>query len=263
MLRRPSDNPPRVKPRRVHVKQVHPGVIELADREAHHLRDVLRLKVGDLVEVFDDEGNVAEADIIRCGAGGVAVAVAQVRATAAATLDANPIELVVASAVPKGERADWMIEKLSELGVSRFIPLAAARSVVLPEGKNKRDRWIRIATEAARQSRRSGVMSIAPLMKVDDVIQASRGSTGLVLSTANDSRPILDVVQSSILHRPFSLTLLIGPEGGWTDEELSSCASGGLTGARLTATILRVETAAVAAAAVAAAALTGAGASHR
>jgi 16S rRNA (uracil1498-N3)-methyltransferase len=261
-----SDNPPRVKRRRVHVQQVRPGVVELPEREAHHLRDVLRLKVGDVVELFDDQGAVAEADLIRCGAGGVAVAVAQVQATETTTTktDATSIQIVVASAVPKGERADWMIEKLSELGVSRFIPLAAARSVVLPEGKNKRDRWERIAIEAARQSRRSGVMSVEPLTKLDDALAGVHGS-GMVLSTADDARPILDVVRSSILQSPSSFTLFIGPEGGWTDAELAACAAaGGLTSARLTATILRVETAAVAAAAVvAAAAMTRAGESHR
>jgi 16S rRNA (uracil1498-N3)-methyltransferase len=253
-LRGASDNPPRVKPRRVHVKHVHTGIIELPERQAHHLRDVLRLKVGDVVEVFDDQGAVAEADIIRCGTGGIAVAVAQVRSSDATGAEAPTIEIVVASALPKGERADWMIEKLSELGVSRFIPLAAARSVVLPEGKNKRDRWTRIATEAARQSRRKGVMSIEPLMKLDHLIE-TLGSTSIILSTAPDAAPILDVIQSSIVHSPSSLTLLIGPEGGWTDEELATCKAAGLTSAKLTATILRVETAALAAAAVVAAAL--------
>jgi 16S rRNA (uracil1498-N3)-methyltransferase len=143
-----------------------------------------------------------------------------------------------------------MIEKLSELGVSRFIPLATARSVVLPTGQNKRDRWVRIATESAKQSRRTGVMQIdelTPLSKVVDL--RAEGQMVFYLSTAASATSI-----SSFSLHPSAL-LLIGPEGGWTPDEIALFESHHLTGVKLTATILRVETAAVAAAAVVACSL--------
>src|SRR5439155_11117754 len=124
------------------VEQVRTGEIALNAAEAHHLRDVLRLPVGTVVEVFDDSGHVAGAAISHSDERHVRVVVQALHEAAVTPA------LTVAAAVPKGERADWMVEKLSELGVDRFIPLVTARSVVLPAGKNKTSRWTRIAVES-------------------------------------------------------------------------------------------------------------------
>jgi 16S rRNA (uracil1498-N3)-methyltransferase len=141
-----------------------------------------------------------------------------------------------------------MIEKLSELGVAEFIPLITQRSVVHPEGKGKLGRWERLAAEAAKQSRRSGVMRIASLTPLPDLLASpSAGTTIVPLSTAHDAKPF-----SSIL-RPPSILVLVGPEGGWSDDELNLFKHRHLTPITLGATILRVETAAIAAAAAVAA----------
>lgn len=231
--------------RRVHVPRVYPGELILDANEARHLRDVLRLEAGATVEVFDDAGNVATGVLIATGRD------LAVNVTSLHHSSPKAFELIVAAAVPKGERADWMIEKLSELGVATFIPLAAARSVVLPEGKNKRERWMRIATEAAKQSRRSGVMRIGELTSLQDVIRSIGAAThqvGWYFSTGIDARSVITAVAK--LQGVRSIVALIGPEGGWTDDELAAFASAGVTAVRLTDTVLRVETAAVAAAAV-------------
>src|SRR5262245_51824438 len=110
--------------RRLHAPQISVGIIELDQLESHHARDVLRLRAGDEIQLFDDTGKVADGRIVRCDKSKMLVEIGAV--TPAPT---QPL-LVVASAVPKGERADWMIEKLSELGVSRFVPLATERSIV-------------------------------------------------------------------------------------------------------------------------------------
>jgi 16S rRNA (uracil1498-N3)-methyltransferase len=249
---------------------LRPGRIELDSSEARHLRDVLRLTQGDAVELFDDAGRVGVGTIIECAPASLIVEVKDVTEPT----DVAGVALTIAAAVPKGERADWMIEKLSELGVARFIPLAADRGVVLPEGKNKRDRWLRIAIESAKQSRRRGVMEIAELTQLTELLKPGLvGQTFLSasgrrpessattshgrqeclphratfhLSTSPDAAPIRDALTSS----PRELTLLIGPEGGWTDAEIALFAERDIRGVKLTDTILRVETAAVAAAAV-------------
>lgn len=232
--------------RRIHVSPpVRAGEMTLSEREAHHARDVLRLGAGDVVELFDDAGATARATIVACDSAGVVVRVEEPDASAAADI---AIRLTVAAAVPKGDRADWMIEKLSELGVLRFVPLAAARSVVLPEGKNKRQRWTRIATEAAKQSRRRGVMRIDELTRLSDALRhASAEGPCCCLSTDAGAKPVLDLIAQTT---PSTLTAFIGPEGGWTDEETAQFNAVGATGVKLTATILRVETAAVAIAAI-------------
>jgi 16S rRNA (uracil1498-N3)-methyltransferase len=246
----PPDN--RLVQRRIHVQdELAEGVLELDQSQAHHLRDVLRLSVGEAIEVFDDAGHVAEAKVEHCDARRVSVRVGQVRDTP------DVRQVVIASAVPKGERADWMVEKLSELGVHRFVPLQTARSVVHPKGAAKLQRWRRIATESAKQSRRGGVMHIDELTSISAALELVCGSPrradaacALYLSTEPQAVPVLSVAPR-IVAGPF-VSLFIGPEGGWTDREIGQFNSRGLTGVKLTGTILRVETAAIAAAMVAA-----------
>ena len=245
-------------PRRIHVPTLHPGEILLDESQAHHLRDVLRLKIGSSVELFDDAGALAEAIVVRTDASGVSVRVEEIRKAQASSA------LIIASAIPKGDRADWMVEKLSELGVTRFIPLKTERSVVHPTGPSKRERWIRIATEAAKQSKRAGVMQIDELTDVGKLltpspcIQGEGGGEGSphsiqnpqskienrmhplptplpeyreregvawYLSTRADAKPASELAGSCK-----RLTLFIGPEGGWTDEEIATFGRARLDG---------------------------------
>ncbi len=233
-------------PRRLIVHRIQQGANVLPEDQAHHARDVLRLRAGDEVELFTASGETAAGAIAEATAQRVVVNVEQVRAPA------DRFALTIASAVPKGARADWMIEKLSELGVARFVPLITARSVVHPEGKNKLERWRRLAEESAKQSKRIGVMGIDPPTPVRSVIDRISG-TAAYLSTAPTALP-----PSSILDLPSSsLTLLIGPEGGWADDEIRAFENRHLTPITLGGTILRVETAAIAAAAIVAALVPG------
>ena len=232
--------------RRIHVSSISVGENLLDAAQARHARDVLRLEPGTSVEIFDDAGNVAGGELVLTGKK-LAVRVAEMSGP-------DPragIAWRVAAAVPKGERADWMIEKLSELGTAEFIPLSAARSVVLPEGTHKRERWIRIATESAKQSRRRGVMRIGELTSMQSLLKAESAkvnTAGLYFSTAVDAVPVSTLLQT--VSPGSSVLALIGPEGGWTEEEVESFAAAKFPAARLTETVLRVETAAIAAASV-------------
>jgi len=228
--------------RRLLVPELRVGRVTLPAEQAHHARDVLRLGVGDAVELFTAAGRMAAGEIVEATQAGVVAEVREIREAA------GGLALTIASAVPKGARGDWMIEKLSELGVARFVPLITARSVVHPEGRNKIERWQRLAVESAKQSHRAGVMRIEPLTALDEVL-ANLSEAAAFLSTAAGALPL-----SSILHPPSSsLTLLVGPEGGWSQEEIGRFAARHLTPITLGRTILRVETAAIAAAAVVAA----------
>lgn len=228
--------------RRMLVDELVVGVNALSREQRHHARDVLRMRAGEEVELFTASGRSARAVLREVSEAAVLAEVTQI-------VEAGTrFELTIASAIPKGARADWMIEKLSELGVSRFVPLMTARSVVHPEGKNKIERWERLAAESAKQSRRSGVMEISPLLTLEQALGQMDGLGGY-LSTGADATTL-----SSILHLPSStLALFTGPEGGWTAEEEALMRNRGLTPVTLGGTILRVETAAMAAAAVVAA----------
>ena len=223
------------------------GRVQVDQPQAHHLRDVLRLRAGDGVELFDDSGQVGEGVLIEVSAGRVLAEVREVR------LVKQPLAWTVAAALPKGPRADWMVEKLSELGTTRFIPLIAQRSVVVPEGTAKRDRWVRIAAESAKQARRPGTMQIDPPTPLAELLRAI--GRGCYLSTGPEAQAASDAMRDLAEAGSQELTLLIGPEGGWADSEVASFEKAGLTAISLGATILRVETAAICAAGLVAAIL--------
>jgi 16S rRNA (uracil1498-N3)-methyltransferase len=238
--------------RRVHVPALKVGEITLDAAASRHARDVLRLGEGTEVEAFDDAGAVAT---------GVITKLSPQVLVRIETIDApspGQFELTIAAAVPKGERADWMVEKLSELGCACFIPLATERSVVLPEGRNKRERWLRIATESAKQSRRRGVMRIEELTKLSELLQ--RDDRMICLSTEPKVPSLVTALRADTVSQ---LTLLIGPEGGWTDAEIAVFAAKKVSGNGLTTTVLRLETAAIAAASVVMTLAAEAGTSNR
>ena len=224
--------------RRFHVEQVRPGENRLGRDASHHARIVLRLQPGDEVQLFDDGGNIGSGTILDVPSDDVIVRVAAVEKAHAARA------IHIASAVPKGNRADWMIEKLAEIGVSRFTPLATERAVVLPEGTGKHDRWVRIAEEAARQSAGAGVMKIDLLTPLDRVLE---GAPGVFGATAPPAEPMLQAIATA--EQP--PTILIGPEGGWTDAEVAKMTKRNWRAVTFGPTILRIETAAMAAAVIA------------
>src|SRR5579862_4741965 len=174
-------------------KITHPAVLSL--QESRHARRALRLAVGDRVTVFDS--CEAWSGEIESASGPVTVRLLE--RLPAPTLP----RVVVAAAVPKGARLDWMIEKLAELGVAEFVPVRFARSVTEP-GDGKRRRMEKIAVAAAKQSG-APVMRISPEMRVDqlpgDAILASPGSGNPAPSGGG--------------------TVVVGPEGGLTAAEES------------------------------------------
>lgn len=229
--------------RRVHTPQLHTGTLALDASQSRHVRDVLRLTAGGEIEIFDDAGATAVGVLLDLEP------VAKVRIDSIEAPVEPALRLTIASAVPKGERADWMIEKLSELGVWRFIPLQTRRSIVLPAGRSKFERWQRLARESARQSRRRGIMRIEPVTPLENLLVSHPSpASAAYLSTRPGASSIFQRFAAD--NRAAEPTLLIGPEGGWSEAELAQLDRAGLMEIQLTQTILRVETASIAAAAV-------------
>lgn len=153
--------------------------------------------------------------------------------------------LTVYLSVFKFDRIEWAIEKCTELGVSRIVPVIARRTDShLSSASVKRvERWRRIAIQAAEQSRRAAPPEIADPLKLRDILGAT-GKLKIVLSEAEDQKhlhALLAASASSEIH------LAIGPEGGWTEDELQLFQESGWISASLGSTILRAETAAIAA----------------
>ncbi len=214
------------------------GIVLLDGPEAHHLAKVMRLPPGETIELFDGAGLVVTAEILTIGKRDVSLSVRH------AVRTPPPVSrLVIATAVPKGDRFDWLVEKATELGVAALIPLRTARSVVDPRD-SKLDRLRQVMIEACKQSRRTWGMELAPVTDFEVLLRQPRP---LIVADPSGG-PVCDVWQT--MTAASTITVAIGPEGGWADEELAQARTAGATIMALGDTILRIETAAVAVAAM-------------
>ena len=210
----------------------------LVGEHARHLATVLRAKVG-------QEFDIATGERVRRGKV-THVSDERVEFELGEEVSASaPADITIALAIFKFDRLEWAIEKLTELGVARIVTVVAKRCEThLIKAADKRvERWRRIAHEAAQQSRRTAEPEIAPPMKLKSALELT--GKRLVLSEFG-GEPLF-----SASPRSGPLVLAIGPEGGWTEDEIRAFEHSGWTAASLGPTILRAETAAIAAAAIA------------
>jgi 16S rRNA (uracil1498-N3)-methyltransferase len=208
---------------------------------ANHITRVLRLRPGDPLTLFDGRGGEHSARVEGFRKGAVLVEVGELAATAVE----SPLSLTLAQGVSRGERMDWVVQKATELGVSRIIPVMTERSVVkldAQQAQRKRLHWQGIAIAACEQSGRDRVPEIdSPLGLAEFLGAVATRATRVLLSPAG-ALGIAD------LPRPEGgVVVLIGPEGGLAEAEQRAAVAAGFVGVRLGPRVLRTETAAVAA----------------
>jgi 16S rRNA (uracil1498-N3)-methyltransferase len=237
------------------------------DGEAHrHLARVLRARAGDAVTLFDGQGREADAQVLSVERDRTTLALGSIREVAAA----GGARIVLLQSLARGERMDWIVQKTTELGVSEIVPVAAGRSVArlgAADAAPRRARWEKIAREAARQCGRADVPVIGAPVSLAGALEASRRATPetdgpddgpdsaprLALWEASRGRPLRAAVPTAAR----TVTLLIGPEGGFAPEEIAAAVQSGFLVVGLGPRILRVETAAVVAVALVQAATGG------
>jgi 16S rRNA (uracil1498-N3)-methyltransferase len=203
-------------------------VLELPPGETNHVNNVLRGRNGDVIEVVDGEGRLFAA---RLRGGGEVAVVEELAAPGGAG-----VEISLYQAVPKGGRMDLVVEKATELGATRIVPLLAERGVVTPR-EGKVGRWRRIAEAAARQALRFSVPEVAEPVRFADAAPEV-GETGVLLHNAPDLKPLEAVVGAPV-------SLFVGPEGGWSEGELLLAEEAGITFGGLGPYRLRSETAGI------------------
>ncbi len=214
------------------------GRAVLVGDEARHLARVMRCTVGDEVVVFDGSGTAWRARVASIGRDEVMLDMGE--AVTASRLTRVPLTLAVA--LPKGERQKWLVEKLTELGVERLVPLATVRGVAeaTPAAVERLSRGV---VEACKQCGRDGLMQIGRPKSVAEVVGGTGG--GAVLLVADrDGAPLEEVATGAS-----QVVALVGPEGGFTEEELATIEAAGGRRVSLGPHVLRVETAAIALAA--------------
>lgn len=216
------------------------GRAVLSGDEARHLARVLRAKVGDSVCVFDGRGRVWQARVKAIGRNEV-------------ELETDyPVEdptrrgpkITVAVALPKGDRQKWLVEKITELGVDRLVPLVTERGVAeaTPSAIERLERGV---IEACKQCGRNRLMEIAPPATVAE-LAASKGA-GVIGLLADPHGTPLDL---TTIEAATEVLALVGPEGGFTEAESATAHAAGFQAVTLAPNILRIETAAIAMAAV-------------
>ena len=219
----------------------------LVGEHADHLVRVLRVRVG---QDFD----IATGSVVRRGRISF-VGDARVEFELGEKISGSSLpEITLVLAVFKFDRMEWAIEKCTELGVSRIVPVIARRTDAhLAAASAKRaERWQRIARQAAEQSRRTAPPQIAAPVKLAGALDLT-GALRIVLAESEEQTLLRDLVKPQTAED--GIVLAVGPEGGWTEGELQSFRQSGWTSASLGGTILRAETAAMAATAVVASAL--------
>jgi 16S rRNA (uracil1498-N3)-methyltransferase len=222
------------------------GTVRLTGPEAHHLRDVMRLRIGQQVVLFDGEGGEADAEIVSFGKEFTDLRLGAVRHDE----PTGRPSIVLATAVPKGERFRWLIEKAVELGVDRLVALNTSRSVVDPR-ETKLEKMRSIVIAACKQSGRNTLMPIEGTISWNPFVQSTRDNHSRLLVADPSGAPIVDVfaTRQEAAGSSEEIVLAVGSEGGFLESELTMATEAGGELVSLGNHILRMETAALAMAA--------------
>jgi 16S rRNA (uracil1498-N3)-methyltransferase len=230
--------------RRFFVDEVRSGRAEISGDDARHLTRVLRVEAGQRYEISDNR-NVYLAEIETARKEHVAFRTIEKLAP-----PAPMVRLVLCAALIKFDHFEWMIEKATELGVSEIVPVETIRSERgLERAAHKRvERWRRIALEASQQARRAFLPEVAEPEPLRDTLQ--REATYRFALDENPAVRPLNVALPAARDPQDTVALLIGPEGGWTEQERSEFIAAQWAPVSLGPLVLRAETAALAALAI-------------
>ncbi len=221
----------------------------LTGNQANHLFRVLRAEVGTKFDVLAGD-RVWRSAITTANEDSVAFQFLEEVAASAA------LPLTVLLSVFKFDRFEWAVEKLTELGVAKIEPVISRRTEkhLGQAATNRVERWRRIAVEAAKQSRRASIPVIAdPRPLRDAILSTDKAAIRLLLAEQEMEQSLLHVLQGERIADRREFVLAVGPEGGWTEDEVSLFIEQEWKAVTLGSTILRAETAAITAAAITAA----------
>jgi len=219
--------------------------------EAKHIVTVLRKKKGDEIDIFDGCGNEFRVRILEIDRlGGFPRIKANIIAQKGGETEPK-LKITLFQSIPKGNKLDFIIQKATEIGVSEIVPITTERTIVrldYKKKKNKAIRWQKIAQEAAKQSRRNFIPQVGSVLDFPQALKEfseGKAQMGIIAWEMEDKNYLREVLRSSvgcgISH--FHLAIFIGPEGGFTPEEVEKARRVGVVPVSLGPRILRTETA--------------------
>jgi 16S rRNA (uracil1498-N3)-methyltransferase len=229
----------------INQSQIQDGRIFITGDDYHHISRVMRMNTGDRIICIDNSGSAALCEITEISSDTVTLNVLEwIEGT-----NELPIQVTIASGLPKGDKLELIIQKGTELGASRFVPFHAARSIVKwdeKKGLKKVDRWKKIAKEAAEQSHRNIVPDVVVPLTFQELIEQSRHYEYKLIAYEEEAKrgekTKLAACLDKIKHGQ-SLLVVFGPEGGLTEQEVEQLKKLGFETCSLGPRILRAETA--------------------
>ncbi len=211
------------------------------EQETRHLSRVLRLRPGDSVQVVDGRGTeftVRLESIESRAADGTIL-------TRSSSTTESPLGVTLAQGIPKGDKMEWIVRTVTELGVARVVPLVTERTIVRLEPGRWRDRarrWQRVAKEAAKQCGRAVIPTVDPPRPLQEFADAAPAADLRLCLWEGERRDLSEILDAA--RRPVAAALLVvGPEGGLAAREVETLVARGFTSAGLGPRILRTETA--------------------
>ncbi len=218
----------------------------LRGSEAHHLRDVLRLKPGARITLFDGTGATYEGEIDRLSGDTVTVRIEKKNEA-----DDNRPRLHLGQALITGKKIDLVVQKATELGIASITPFSSTYCSARPPAPNRQERWQRIAMESCKQCSRPSPPVIAEPATIRDCFRESVGHDLKIIFWEESADFTLKDIENIIRREsPASVFYMVGPEGGLTDEEVAAAKEFGFLSVTLGRQILRAETASIAAGAI-------------
>jgi len=220
--------------RRFYVPDLSEGKVIIDGLEAHHAINVLRVKNGDNIELFDGDGRYAQGNIV-----GISKSKIEVIADKIETSTRPKVNITLALAIPKYSRQETLILMCTELGISKFLPVVFSRSSVRENFRI--EKWVRWSIQACKQSRRNYLPVITEPMGFDNFINSIHEYDCVIYGEhqASNKNRIELTNKENIL-------IIVGPEGGFTSDEIETMQSQGASAMRIGQHILRIETSAVA-----------------
>jgi 16S rRNA (uracil1498-N3)-methyltransferase len=232
----------------IHSQDVVDGLVTIVDPLLTHLSKSLRTKPGDFLLFNDDQGHRYHTTVTQITKQSLQASIQQTEDLPRQT---RP-PIILAQALLKGEKMGWVIQKATELGITAIRPLITERVILQLSEKQEethRARWMRIACEAAQQSERWTLPTILPMHTFQQFIETPHPSPPIVMAERTGAQSLLTIPcvseESSTV-----LTVMIGPEGGWSPRELDAAQTAGYRFASFGKEILRAETASLAAVAL-------------
>ncbi|MCF6095930.1 16S rRNA (uracil(1498)-N(3))-methyltransferase [Thermovorax subterraneus] len=218
-------------------------MIEIIGEDAHHIANVLRMGKGDNLQISNGKDEVYEAQIVEVGFGGRIIKVKIIEKN---NFEVKSPRITLFQGIPKGQKFDFILQKNTELGVSEFVPVITERTIVeigRDKIKDRTERWNKIVKEAAKQCRRLDLPKVHGPIEFDECIKTLKKYPLVLVLWEEERKTFLKPFLSSLSEKIEEIAVLIGPEGGFSEDEIIKAKEIGAVTVSLGRRILRTETA--------------------